>query len=105
MHLDTLHAVTLVANAAIQRGAKGVFVMVVNDDETISVRQVKIGAEDSETVAVLEGLAPGEKLVVDGADKLREGSRVKIVKQDNIPVKSATDTPNRETETKKAAHS
>jgi multidrug efflux system membrane fusion protein len=105
MHLDTLHAVTLVANSAIQRGAKGAFVMVINADQTIAVRQVKIGAEDNDSVAVLEGLAPGEKLVVDGADKLREGSVVKIVKQDNIPIKSSTETPNKESEPKTAAHS
>jgi multidrug efflux system membrane fusion protein len=98
MHLNTLQAVTLAANAAIQRGAKGAFVMVVNADNTISIRQVKIGAEDSDSVAILEGLAPGEKLVIDGADKLREGSLIKIVKQDNIPITPPANTPNRETE-------
>lgn len=89
MHLDTLHAVTLAANAAIQRGANGAFVFVVKDDNSIAVRQVKTGAVDGETVAVLEGLAANEKLVIDGADKLREGSLVNIVKLDNMPIKPA----------------
>ncbi|MGZ4955069.1 MAG: MdtA/MuxA family multidrug efflux RND transporter periplasmic adaptor subunit [Methylobacter sp.] len=91
MHLDTLHSVILAANAAIQRGAHGAFVQVVKDDETVTVRPVKTGAVDGETVAVLEGLSAGEKLVVDGADKLREGSRVKIVRQDNISLTPSID--------------
>ncbi|MDD4914625.1 MAG: MdtA/MuxA family multidrug efflux RND transporter periplasmic adaptor subunit [Methylococcales bacterium] len=105
MHLDTLHDVTLTANAAIQRGAKGTYVMVVKEDDTIAIRPVKIGAEDGETVAVLDGLAAGEKLVIDGADKLREGSKVKIVKQDDMPIKPANGAHNGEPGTQKPSHS
>ncbi len=83
MHLDTLTAVTLAASAAIQRGVDGPFVYVVKDDDSIAVRQIKTGTVDGETVAILEGLSANEKLVIDGADKLREGSRVNVVKLDN----------------------
>ena len=86
MHLDTLNGVTLTSSAAIQRGADGAFVYVVKADNSIAVQAVKIGATDGETVAVLDGLAADEKLVVDGADKLRAGSRVNIVKQDGKAV-------------------
>lgn len=93
MHLDTLHNAILAPTAAIQRGAEGAFVYVVKDDNNISVRPVKTGAVDGDTVAVLEGLTANEKLVIDGADKLREGSRVNLIKLDNIPLKPAR-TPN-----------
>lgn len=79
MRLDTLHAATLAPSAAIQHGANGAFVYLVKDDNSITVRRVKTGPADGETVAILEGLAPNDKLVIDGADKLREGSQVKVI--------------------------
>lgn len=91
MHLDTLHATILAPTAAIQRGANGAFVYVVKNDNTISVRPVKTGAVEGETVAILEGVSFGEKLVIEGTDKLREGSRVNVVKQDSIPQPPAND--------------
>ncbi|MDT4290305.1 MdtA/MuxA family multidrug efflux RND transporter periplasmic adaptor subunit [Methylomonas sp. MO1] len=79
MRLDTLRTATLAPSAAIQHGANGAFVYLVKDDNSITVRRVKIGLADGETVAILEGLAPNDKLVIDGADKLREGSQVKVI--------------------------
>src|SRR5579883_994821 len=74
--VDTLQDSILVPTAAIQRGAPGTFVYVVKDDSTVAVRPVKLGPADGEKVAVVSGLAPGEKVVVDGADKLRDGAKV-----------------------------
>lgn len=85
MQLDTLRQVTLVPLAAIQQGAIGSFVYVVKDDNTVTVSPVKLGPGIAETVAVLEGLSPGWKVVVDGADKLREGSRVKVFQAGQDP--------------------
>ncbi len=79
MRLDTLRAATLAPSAAIQHGANGAFVYLVKDDNSITVRRVKPGPADGETVAILEGLASNDKLVIDGADKLREGSQVKVI--------------------------
>jgi len=79
MRLDTLRVATLAPSAAIQHGASGAFVYLVKDDNSITVRRVKTGPADGETVAILEGLAPNDKLVIDGADKLREGSQVKVI--------------------------
>ena len=90
MHLNTLTATTLVPTAAIQRGMDGAFVYAVDKDNKIMVKPIKTGDVNGETIAVVEGLAANEKLVVDGADKLREGSQVNVVKLNNIPVKSAT---------------
>lgn len=92
MRLDTLRATTLAPGAAIQHGAGGAFVYVVKDDNTVTVRPIKTGPAEGETVAILAGLAPGELLVIDGADKLREGAPVKII--DKTAPGTATQTPN-----------
>ena len=79
MLLDTLHGVTLVPSAAIQRGAPGTFVYVVKDDKTVTVKAVKVGPIEGETAVIDSGVAPGDMLVVDGTDKLREGAKVEPV--------------------------
>jgi len=73
--IDTLHDATVVPTSAIQRGAPGTFVYLVNAD-TVTVRPVTLGPASGERVAIQEGLAPGDRVVVDGADKLRNGARV-----------------------------
>ncbi|WP_442499626.1 MdtA/MuxA family multidrug efflux RND transporter periplasmic adaptor subunit [Methylobacter sp. sgz302048] len=82
MTVDTLRDVTIIPAAAIQRGTPGAFAYVVKEDKTISVRPLKLGPAESEKVAVLEGLKPGEQVVVDGIDKLREGARVELVNRE-----------------------
>jgi multidrug efflux system membrane fusion protein len=76
--LDTLHGATLVSQAAIQRGAPGTYVYVVKADQTVSVRKVTLGPGNATDIAVTQGLAPGDLVVVDGADRLREGAKVLV---------------------------
>jgi membrane fusion protein, multidrug efflux system len=76
--VDTLQGATLVPSSAIQRGAPGTFVYLVKPDDTVSVQAVKLGPDDGQRVAIAGGLAPGDKVVVDGADKLREGAKVTL---------------------------
>ncbi len=76
--VDTLHDATLVPTAAIQRGIQGIYVYVVGSQQTVAVRPVKLGPAEGEEAAVLEGLTPGELVVVDGADKLRQGAQVVV---------------------------
>ena len=75
--IDTLHDATVVPTSAIQRGAPGTFVYLVNAD-TVTVKPVTLGPASGERVAIQEGLAPGDRVVVDGADKLRNGARVAL---------------------------
>jgi multidrug efflux system membrane fusion protein len=77
--VETLKGAIAVPTAAIQRGAPGTFVYVIKDDNTVSVRPVKTGAVDGDMTAIAEGLAAGERVVADGADKLREGARVEPI--------------------------
>jgi multidrug efflux system membrane fusion protein len=77
---DTLTDQVIMPNAAVRRGApNGVattFVYLVNADKTVSVRPVTLGVVDGEKVAVTAGLKPGEVVVTEGGDRLREGSQV-----------------------------
>jgi multidrug efflux system membrane fusion protein len=77
--LDIKRDVTLVPSAAVQRGPKGPFVYVVNPDEqTVGVRVVTVGVMQGEEASIETGLAAGESVVVDGTEKLREGSKVEV---------------------------
>jgi membrane fusion protein, multidrug efflux system len=76
--IDTLHDATVVPTSAIQRGAPGTFVYLVSADNTVAVRPVTLGPASAERVAIQAGLAPGDRIVVDGADKLRSGARVVV---------------------------
>jgi multidrug efflux system membrane fusion protein len=79
MVVETHEDSTLVPTAAIQRGAPGTFVFLVKEDKTVAVTSVQLGAVSGETTEVSKGLAPGNLVVVDGADKLRDGSSVELI--------------------------
>ncbi|HEV8096704.1 MAG TPA: MdtA/MuxA family multidrug efflux RND transporter periplasmic adaptor subunit [Burkholderiales bacterium] len=75
MQIETRTAVT-VPGAAIQRGAQGIFVYVVKEDQTVAMRPVKPGPSEGEQTAIESGLKAGEQVVIDGVDRLREGAKV-----------------------------
>ena len=74
--LDTLHGATLIPQAAIQRGAPGTYVYVIAADQTVSVRKVTLGPGDATNVTITQGIKSGENVVIDGADKLKDGAKV-----------------------------
>jgi multidrug efflux system membrane fusion protein len=76
--LDTHKGVTTMPTAGVQRGVPGTFVYLVNADSTVSVRPVQLGVTDGDNVEVRSGLAPGDRIVIDGADKLRDGAKINI---------------------------
>jgi membrane fusion protein, multidrug efflux system len=76
--VDTHKDVVVMPTAGIQRGVPGTFVYLVNDDSTVSVRKVVLGITDGNRIEVSSGLAPGDRIVVDGADKLRDGAKINI---------------------------
>jgi len=76
--VDTLKDAVLAPSAAVQIGANGPFVYVVSDDGTVSVRPVTTGASDSGQTAILTGLKAGERVVIDGVDRLRDGAKVVV---------------------------
>jgi len=76
--VDVDKGAVVIPVAAIQQGPQGSFVFVVNKDNTVSVRQVTEGPTQEDNVAIDDGLEAGEVVVVEGADKLKEGSKVLI---------------------------
>jgi membrane fusion protein, multidrug efflux system len=76
--LDTHKDVTTMPTAGVQRGVPGTFVYLVNSDDTVSVRKIELGVTDGDRVEVRSGLQPGDKIVVDGADKLRDGAKINV---------------------------
>jgi multidrug efflux system membrane fusion protein len=75
--VDTMKDAVVAPNAAIQQGAQGPFVYVVNDD-TVGVRQIRTGPVDGQRTAILSGLKTGEHVVIDGVDRLRDGAKVAV---------------------------
>jgi multidrug efflux system membrane fusion protein len=80
---DTLKQISVVPTRAIQHGSKGDFVFVVVDPGTrVSLRNIKTGPATGDVSAVLDnGVKEGEQVVTEGADKLDDGSAVKVVAQ------------------------
>jgi multidrug efflux system membrane fusion protein len=76
--LDTRRGTTVVPTAAIQRSPQATFVFLVTADQTVTMRQVRLGLAAGDNVAIDEGLSPGDVVVVEGAERLRDGSKVEL---------------------------
>ncbi|WP_408601024.1 MdtA/MuxA family multidrug efflux RND transporter periplasmic adaptor subunit [Pseudomonas sp. PLMAX] len=76
---DTLKGVVLAPSAAIQFGTNGTFVYALDGDKKVKIRQLKIGASDGENTVVTEGLSAGDRVVLEGTDRLKDGSDVEVV--------------------------
>ena len=77
--VDVLHDTPIVSTSAIQRGAPGTFVYLVDPQAgTVSVRKVVLGPVEGDRVAIKSGLQAGDVVVVDGADKLKDGIKITI---------------------------
>jgi membrane fusion protein, multidrug efflux system len=92
--VNTLHDTTVVPTAAVQRGAPGTFVYVVNPDNTVKVTPIKIGPVQGETTSVTSGISPGTQVVVDGADKLKDNAKIALRQESpKVPSQSPNVTP------------
>jgi membrane fusion protein, multidrug efflux system len=78
LRLEVKRGATVVPSAAIQQSAQGTFVYVVKPDHSVTVRPVKVGVTEGDNAAIDSGVSPGETVVVDGADRLREGIQVAL---------------------------
>jgi membrane fusion protein, multidrug efflux system len=73
--VDTKQDAVIVPTAAIQRSPQSTFVYVVKDD-TVESRKVEVGPSEGDEVAIANGLSPGEVVVVEGVDRLQQGTKV-----------------------------
>jgi len=78
LRVGTRHNTILIPVAAIQRGTQGTFVYVVGQDQAVAIRPVMLGPVSGDIVAIEKGLVPGEQIVTDGTDKLREGAKIEV---------------------------
>jgi multidrug efflux system membrane fusion protein len=76
--VDTLTGAVLVPTPAVLSGAPGDYVYIVNADDTVSVRKVKLGPSDGRHTAILSGVAVGETVVTDGTDRLTDGAKISV---------------------------
>jgi multidrug efflux system membrane fusion protein len=79
--VEVRRGATVVPSPAIQRGPQGTFVFLVKADQTATVRPVTVGEVQGGEASIKSGLSPGELVVVDGADRLREGTKVELKAQ------------------------
>ncbi|NPD67013.1 MdtA/MuxA family multidrug efflux RND transporter periplasmic adaptor subunit [Lichenicola cladoniae] len=91
--LQTLHNAVLIPNGAIQTGPQGNFVYLVQADNTVAVRPIKTGTASMTDTVITSGLAVGDKVVTDGTDKLKTGSKVMVPPPAPAKAPAAAGTP------------
>ncbi|HKU00403.1 MAG TPA: efflux RND transporter periplasmic adaptor subunit [Paraburkholderia sp.] len=94
MQADTLDQVPVIPTVAIQHGTNGDFIFVVGAGNKAVLRNVKTGPVSGDDTAILDGgVKAGERVVTDGADKLDNGSLVRVVSSTSA-ASSASSAPN-----------
>ena len=78
LQVRALRGVVVAPQASIQHGAPGDFVYLAKPDNTVAIQVVKTGVAQGGRVQVLDGLQPGDKVVTDGLDRLRDGARISV---------------------------
>jgi len=84
--VSTLKEAVLLPSAAVQYGSNGSFAFVVEDKDgqsQVHLRNLQVGVEDGGQVVIESGLKAGERVVLEGVDRLREGGRVEVVKDES----------------------
>ncbi|MFC6789401.1 MdtA/MuxA family multidrug efflux RND transporter periplasmic adaptor subunit [Methylobacterium komagatae] len=76
--VETLHDATLVPNGGILQGSPGAYVYLMDGDDKVVVRPIKTGETDGTRTVVLSGLKPGDRVVTDGTDRLKDGAKVRV---------------------------
>ncbi|MXV35046.1 efflux RND transporter periplasmic adaptor subunit [Saccharibacter sp. EH611] len=76
--VQTLQQALIVPGSAVQTGPDGAFLYIVGKDMTVSIRTVKTGYSNDTDTVIQSGLQEGEKVVTDGINHLRPGSKVFI---------------------------
>ena len=79
MKVRTLPDALTISAAAVQQGNRGAFVYVVESDGLASVKPVKIGDRSGERVVILDGIKVGDRVVLEGTDRLRAGAKVRVI--------------------------
>jgi multidrug efflux system membrane fusion protein len=76
MLVEEKRGVTLLATAAVQRNTQTTYVYFVKPDQTVTIRNVKVGTTNGDVTEMTSGVSPGDEIVLTGVDKLQDGSKV-----------------------------
>ncbi len=76
--VDTLEKAVLVPTPAVQSGAPGDYVYLVNADQSVSVHKVTRGPSDGKNTVIQSGLTAGQTVVTDGMDRLSDGAKIRV---------------------------
>jgi len=99
LRVNTLNDAVLMPSAALQFGSRGNYAYVVGDDSKVELRELEVGPSNGDRTVVIKGLGVGERIVMEGTDRLRDGSEVEVVDADTL-AKQATDQPQPDAERK-----
>jgi membrane fusion protein, multidrug efflux system len=78
MVVDVRRGVVMIPSAGVQRGAQGTVVYLVKPDNTVTLRPVQVGPTEGLNTVIESGVAAGDRVITDGIDRIREGSRVEV---------------------------
>ncbi|MEE3623278.1 efflux RND transporter periplasmic adaptor subunit [Nitrospirillum sp. BR 11752] len=76
--LEVKPKLAVVPASAIQHGPNGTFVYIVNDDNTVTPRLVTVTLNEGDKSALSDGVKVGERVVVNGQDRLQDGAKINI---------------------------
>jgi multidrug efflux system membrane fusion protein len=78
VQLRVIGNAVVVPVSAVRNGPNGDFVYVLNEDRTVNQRKVVRGEANPDQVVISSGLQAGERVVTEGADRLKDGGRVQL---------------------------
>jgi len=76
LNVRTIRDAVVVPVSALRQGSTGEYVFVLKEDRTVAQRPVKHGGATVDKIQIASGLQVGERVITEGADRLRDGSRV-----------------------------
>lgn len=91
--VDTLTDQLVVPNVAVQNGQQGTFVYVVDDKSRVHLKPVQVGITTETSADILSGIADGDRVVVDGTDRLIEGAQVRVRQPGELADPAPGDAP------------
>jgi multidrug efflux system membrane fusion protein len=82
LQVRVLKDAVVIPTAAVQYGSRGPYVYLVNAESQATVRDIVLGPVEADRQAIAKGLRPGENVILEGVDRLREGRNVTMVVDD-----------------------
>jgi len=89
LRVETLEDAILIPSAALQFGSRGNYAYVVGEDSKVELRVLEVGPSNGEETVITKGLSVGERIVMEGTDRLRDGSEVEVVDRQKLAEEAA----------------